>query len=285
MQRVAEAIERIADVDERGDAEVARQVADQFGRARHEMPPAHLGAAGVGRRQVVIAEAPDAAVAAGEEALGAGQVGGIGNQGGAHLAANQCVPARTEVEHALGLEPQLQVALRCADLRGRAAQLGVQRTRKQCLAEITARHGRETDTGNQQRVGGALRDGRRGWIQDRRRARDLREQHALPGAADLRDARLPLGAARIEVADVVAAVGKLEAEFLECGIANRHDITRSNRLLGLGRFQFRAQPVAAAIEATVLPAQRAAQVGVGAIAEAECVAIAPVRLGADPDRH
>ena len=79
LQRIAEAIERTAGVEECRDTEIARQIADDLRRAREQMSAADLRATRIGRCEIVIAVAAHAAIAAGKETLGAGQIGRRGD--------------------------------------------------------------------------------------------------------------------------------------------------------------------------------------------------------------
>ena len=79
MQWIAERIEGVADIDERGEAEIPWQIANHLGGRSEEVPTAYFDAAELDRREIVEAEAAYAAIAAGEKALRAGQVRGIGD--------------------------------------------------------------------------------------------------------------------------------------------------------------------------------------------------------------
>src|SRR5690606_34729866 len=101
---VLEVVERVAEVIEGGDAEVARQIAHDFDAAREQMLAAHaLLFLADFRRQLVQAEAAHAALAARKEALRGGQLGEIRDAAYAQLAAQVQVPQIRHVEDAFAL--------------------------------------------------------------------------------------------------------------------------------------------------------------------------------------
>ena len=124
-ERVAEFVECVADVAENRDREILRQIADQLDGAGNEMFAAHLFIDDVSvlvvdrvavrvdgllhGRQLVDAVAAHAAVATGEEALRrARMLGRSRHRRRADVGAQQHVPLRRDVEHALALQAHLQ---------------------------------------------------------------------------------------------------------------------------------------------------------------------------------
>ena len=79
--------------------------------------------------------------------------------------------------------------------------------------------------------------------------------------------------------------GQLQRELLGGRVADRNDVARIDRLRQRCRPDFRAKAVPAMIHAPVFPGRGAAHLGVGAVADAELVAVAAIRLGDDADRH
>ena len=161
----------------------------------------------------------------------------------------------------------------------RTAQLRIERAAEQRLAEILARHQRETDARDQQRldVGAVRGDEFRFGVQE------LDVGHALPVVAEprpahVREARDEVDGAVVDVAFALVFAGELQLEFLGGRIADGHDVARVDRLRGRGGLRFRAEPVAALVHAPVFPRDRAAHLGVGAVADAVLSTGAAVRF-------
>ena len=247
-QRLAEIVDGIADVGEDGDAELARQVALDFEGAGQQVAAAdaHLRAVGSGlhRRQRVVGEAADAAVAAGIEAEDAGQVLEIADRAGADLAAQQQVPALGDVQHPLGVHVQAQeVGIRAEHLVG-ADQLGVQRAREQLLAEVAFRHRGVGDAGHDQVVDQVAVDG---IIGDG--MREAGREHALPASETLRDAGCYRILAGVDAAADLLLLGQeCHREFFQHRVADRHVVARIQILADLRDLQLHPQPVATIVD-------------------------------------
>jgi len=115
LQRVAESVEGIADVDEHRSAEITRQIADEFCSACEQMPPADLSPLRIHWREIVEAESAHAAITAREEAFGTRQLVRIRHKGGANLPPHERVPARAEIKDPFGFDLQLHEVVGCAD--------------------------------------------------------------------------------------------------------------------------------------------------------------------------
>src|SRR5579872_1366345 len=121
----AEAVESIAIVEKRGDAEIARQIADHFDspgddvlaadldrpdlrRARSLRSAKTVQADVLGRREVIVRKASYAVIATGEKTLDHRQVAEPGHGRGTNFVAQQQVPLRVDVEYPHTLDMQLQ---------------------------------------------------------------------------------------------------------------------------------------------------------------------------------
>ena len=153
------------------------------------------------------AEPAHAVIAAGEKSLRGREVAGLRQRGGAEVAAQQYVPLWRHVEDAFGLHADLQeVRIRTQSVV-RAAQFRVQSAAEQRFTEIVARHQREADARDQQRLrvltsrGDELGFG----------VQQLDVGHALPvvaepRAANVREAWREIDGAIVDVADAACVL-------------------------------------------------------------------------------
>ena len=102
---------------------------------------------------------------------------------------------------------------------------------------------------------------------------ELDVRHALPVVAEPRPAHVreagdEIDRAIVDIAFALVFAGELQLEFLGGRIADGHDVARVERLRGRGGLRFRAEPMAPLVHAPVFPGDRAAHLGVGAVAHA-----------------
>ena len=288
--RILEVVERVADVEERGNAEVARQVARHLDRAGRQVLAADALLLAVGRvdflrRKLVELEAAHAAVAAGEEALRGRQVDDFVlavrlEVGRAELRAQVEVPAPREVEYALALEAELHERGVGAERGRRAAQLEVQPVGPRFATDDIAGQRGVADAWEYIEGGVAVAGAFRGGL-----VRQAHEQHALPAAHHLSQAGAHLVTPALGVADLFLDEVAGEFELLQRDVHHRDDIARA-QLLDDGRAeQLDLQAVAVAIHAAVVPGEFTARLRVGAVAQAGGEAVPAIRLGTDRHRH
>src|SRR5262245_23223544 len=106
--RVTEAVERVTDVEECRGAEIARQQPLDLDRCRGEVFTADGIAIGIAWRQLIEAEAANAAVTTGEESLRGGQVAEVSDPARAELGAKSQIPHLAQVIDSLTLRAKLQ---------------------------------------------------------------------------------------------------------------------------------------------------------------------------------
>src|SRR5262245_54950394 len=253
LERVAEGVERVAPVHEDRRDEVLREAALQLDGSGQQVASAHLVAVRIDGRELLVAVAAHALVAAGEEAVRGGQLLELADRARAELAAH--------VDPPLVVEPE-EVVVR--DVDAREVRVGAELLRRSEELDAEARrHGiRPQEIGWQPREGHprhdelalALVDERRGTRLRRhlvRRNVERRRQHALPATAHLGEADREGAAARLVVRALLAEALQLERELLERVILPGNHVREADRVLDVGSVHLGAQALAAVVEAAV----------------------------------
>ncbi len=190
------------------------------------------------------------------------------------------MPALREIEHALALEAELQERGIGAERRRRAAQLEVQPVRTRFAADDVARHRRVADAREYIEGGVAIAAAfGRGFV------RHAHEQHALPAALHLRQARAGFGALALRVADLFLDEIAGELQLLQRDVHHRNDIARAEILDDRRAEQLQLEAMAVSVHAAVVPRELAAHFGIGAVAQARGEAMPAIRLRVHSDRH
>ena len=90
----------------------------------------------------------------------------------------------------------------------------------------------------------------------------------------------------VYVSELQLLDGALEGQILHRRIADRNDVAGLEQVaLHLRGFERHAETMAERVEPAVFPGERAAHAGIGGIARAEGVTVAPALVGVDVDRH
>src|SRR5512134_81666 len=135
FERIAEIVDGIAGIHEHRRDEIPRQAALQFDAAGHQVAAADTVAVGVHRRQLLVAVAADAAVAAREEAVLGGQFLELADHARADLRAQLQLQAVCEAEAPLVAdEDAREIGVR-TEGGGRANQLNLESARHGIDAE------------------------------------------------------------------------------------------------------------------------------------------------------
>src|SRR6185312_17471951 len=139
-------------------------------------------------------------------------------QRGSHFVAQQQVPLRDDVEHALRLYVQLNEVGVGADRAVRSAQLDEQAALEQRFPEVSLGHRSEIHPGHEHAIRAGLHE------RLARRAHRLDVPHVLEWPVDLRDA-WPYGLGdRGYVRELTLFYSAVEAELLDRRVADRNDV-------------------------------------------------------------
>src|SRR5688572_13928286 len=135
LERVPEIVEGIAGVHEHGSDQVLRKVPLQLESPRQQVAAADLVAVGVDRRQLLVAVAAHALVAAGEEAVLRRQLLEIADDAGADLGAHVDLPVVVQLEAAIVGDVDAREVRVGAELARRRQHLGPEAGRQRIGAE------------------------------------------------------------------------------------------------------------------------------------------------------